>query len=367
MKLPAINVLRGVAALGVVWFHSRVDLWIGFKAIQSNPSAYSYLDKALSWFSLPVSQFGAMVMLFFVLSGFCIHLPLAGKNRIPSWRAYAVRRFFRIYPPYLAVLFFCFAGSFVFSSGAAGNVYENQVYKVSALMMQNWIFDGRQIAMNPSLWSIPVEAEFYFAYPLLLWIFFRYGYGVSAVLTLVFTALGVVLFLIGYGNSNGNFFKYAVIWNAGAWLAEKYAGRGLPNWSLWHSAAMIIVFAATVFAGFTGMEVFYLHYGWGFCSFLLVWWTLGPGERFFSESACWVRMLAFAGTISYSVYLLHFPLFRLAGAFWIWIFGAKPQSFLIPTFFTLLIIPACWLFYRVIEKPSHEIGRKLGRALERTA
>lgn len=44
MKLPAIDVLRGVAALGVAWFHSRVDLWVGFKAIHANPAAYSRLD-----------------------------------------------------------------------------------------------------------------------------------------------------------------------------------------------------------------------------------------------------------------------------------------------------------------------------------
>ena len=74
MKLPAIDVLRGVAALGVAWYHSRVDLWVGFKAIQADPEAYSVFDWGLSFLSLPISQMGSMVMLFFVLSGFCIHI-----------------------------------------------------------------------------------------------------------------------------------------------------------------------------------------------------------------------------------------------------------------------------------------------------
>jgi peptidoglycan/LPS O-acetylase OafA/YrhL len=64
------------------WYHSRVDLWVGFKAIQANPAEFTGFDRALSWFSLPISQMGSMVMLFFVLSGFCIHLPIAGKGRM---------------------------------------------------------------------------------------------------------------------------------------------------------------------------------------------------------------------------------------------------------------------------------------------
>ena len=58
MKLPAIDVLRGVAALGVAWYHSRVDLWVGFKPIQADPEAYSVFDWGLSFLSLPISHNG---------------------------------------------------------------------------------------------------------------------------------------------------------------------------------------------------------------------------------------------------------------------------------------------------------------------
>ena len=98
MNIPAIDVLRGVAALGVAWFHSRVDLWVGFREINANPDGYSPIDRWLSLLSLPVSQLGSLVMLFFVLSGFCIHLPLAGKGRSPDLASYAIRRGFRLYP-----------------------------------------------------------------------------------------------------------------------------------------------------------------------------------------------------------------------------------------------------------------------------
>src|SRR5437660_8666897 len=53
---------------------------------------------------LPFSLGWSGVAIFFVVSGFCIHLNFRRK---PDWRDFTLRRFFRIYPPYLfAVLFF---------------------------------------------------------------------------------------------------------------------------------------------------------------------------------------------------------------------------------------------------------------------
>jgi peptidoglycan/LPS O-acetylase OafA/YrhL len=43
------------------------------------------------------------VAMFFVVSGFCIHLSHARSNS-RSWVEFSRRRFFRIYPPYLLSL-----------------------------------------------------------------------------------------------------------------------------------------------------------------------------------------------------------------------------------------------------------------------
>ena len=144
MKLASVDVLRGLAALGVAWYHSRVDLWVGFKAIQANPAEFTGFDRALSWFSLPISQMGSMVMLFFVLSGFCIHLPIAGKGRMIDWRAYAVRRFFRIYPAYFATLLLCLAGAGILFLQGVGQSPALSEYATSAFMLQNWV-SGHQV------------------------------------------------------------------------------------------------------------------------------------------------------------------------------------------------------------------------------
>jgi peptidoglycan/LPS O-acetylase OafA/YrhL len=367
IQLPGIDVLRGVSALGVVWFHSRVDLWVGFKEIQANPTAYSYFDRALSYLSLPASQMGGIVMLFFVLSGFCIHLPIASRNSSPNWAAYAVRRFFRIYPAYLATLLFCFLAAVVFFRDGGDLVGQLSVYAASAVMIQNWVMGGSQIALNPSLWTIPVELEAYIFYPLLLWFWRQHGLSGALALTLFCTAIGAIMFTGGHGQASATFFKYAVIWNSGAWLAEAYVRGFLPKWSSWHWLVMAGTAAATMTAGLAGVDIFYLHYGWALVSLLLLLWVLGPGSRFFTLGRWWVPPLMFTGTVSYSLYLLHFPLFKLAGHAWVEVYGSKPESFLIPSIATFLVIPFAWFFYRVVELPTHQLARNLGGAIQRVS
>ena len=363
-KLPSLDVLRGVAALGVGWFHSRVDLWVGFRAIQADPTAYSGLDRFLSYLSLPASQLGGTVMLFFVLSGFCIHLPIASRQRAPNWGSFSVRRFLRIYPAYLVALLICLPPAFWLFQ-AADQPGELNVYGASALMVQNWLHGGRQVAMNPSLWTIPVEIEAYFFYPLFYWLWRRKGVAATLIFSLICTAIGYLLFANGFGQASFSFFKYALIWNAGAWLAQAYVDDRLPRWTRIHMFSLVAIAISTMLAGLAGIDMFYLHYGWGLWSVLLLLWALGPGARFFGAHRWWVQPLAFAGTVSYSYYLLHFPFFKLAGAAWMHFFSSKPESFFWPSLATIAMVPIAWTFYVVVEKPTHRLARRLGASIDK--
>jgi|1048.fasta_scaffold00089_20 peptidoglycan/LPS O-acetylase OafA/YrhL len=361
-RLASLDVLRGIAALGVGWFHSRVDLWVGFKAIQTDHSAYSTVDRLLSYLSLPVSQMGGTVMIFFVLSGFFIHLPIASRQRMPHWSSYAMRRFMRIYPAYLVTLLICLLAALCLFQAAA-KPDELNIYAASALMVQNWLHEGRQIAMNPSLWTIPVEVEAYFLYPLLYWIWRRHGVLSALGYTIVLTIISFVLFAKGYQWASTSFFKYALVWNAGAWLAEAYASNRLPRWSRLHGCFLLATPVITMLAGLANVNDFYLHYGWGIWSVLLLFWVLGPGSRFFAVDSWWMPPLIFTGTISYSYYLLHFPVFKLAGAAWDRLFDGKPESFIVPTIATFAMIPIAWTFYKLVEQPTHRLARQLSASL----
>src|SRR5664279_2115162 len=98
--LDWVDVLRGLASFGVTIFHSIPVLWVG---LYHYSGTFSKIDRFASFLSYP-ARFGyAGVMLFFLLSGFVIHLPNVLDSRL-RFRSYMMRRVWRIYPPYAAAV-----------------------------------------------------------------------------------------------------------------------------------------------------------------------------------------------------------------------------------------------------------------------
>src|SRR4030095_10447 len=99
-RLRSIDALRGVAAMGVVLYHADQ----GGKILPDN-----FLQYPVKLIQL-VSSFGYIgVFLFFVISGFCIHLQWArahatGAHTTISFGAFWKRRIHRLYPPYIIAL-----------------------------------------------------------------------------------------------------------------------------------------------------------------------------------------------------------------------------------------------------------------------
>ena len=102
-----IDSLRGLAVLWVFFYHAQGEVF-GWNEARFN-GLFRQIDGFWDLILIPLRAGTLGVAIFFAVSGFCIHLShqrLASK----SWKVFFSRRFFRLYPAYLVILFvFVFA------------------------------------------------------------------------------------------------------------------------------------------------------------------------------------------------------------------------------------------------------------------
>lgn len=358
----AVDVLRGLSALAVAFFHVRVHLWVGYRAIQENPSAYSAFDRLVALATLPVTQMGYAVMLFFVLSGFCIHWAQA-RSDAPALElgSYARRRLGRIVPAYVVTVLLCFLIEAAVARLGGPAPTSAGVGWASLFLVQTYFCAGEQLISNPSLWSIPIELELYAVYPLALWLAAGRGFERPLALSAFVSAAAAVLYAVLPTERAwlvvATFPKYWVIWMSGAWLAERTRKGQLPPFRALHGLAAGALLTLALLAERWQMPSPYRHFVWGAVSFLVLWYFLARPAWFALLPATLLRPFVTLGAISYSLYLLHFPLFYLLGTVYVKSFGAKPANYLVSALFVALAVAVAWVFHRLVEAPSHRWAR----------
>jgi peptidoglycan/LPS O-acetylase OafA/YrhL len=361
-----IDFLRGLAAVGIVLYHVRVDLWVGWVEISTHPESFSIFDRAAALLSIPLPFLRSAVMLFFLVSGFCVHYPYAASGRLFELKPYSIRRFLRIYPPYLAVVALGILIEWFRSHYFGEQITSASKILATVLMIQNYGSEPGQMGVNPSLWSLPVELELYLVYPFFYWLLMRNGIKRSMVVVGLVSLGALGLFLSTnlhtlYNNLNyiGNFAIYWIIWCAGALLAEWVKRDRLPRWQPWLWIVMALTFSIAMVSYFLKLFIGIQELVWAGFYFLVILWGLTQKDPLKFLSSRMRKLFLSIGLISYSLYLIHFPFFKLCGIVWLNIFGTKPANFLIPLFFCIVCIPLAYAFYLYIEAPSHRLARKL--------
>ena len=349
-----IDTLRGFAAVLIVLFHCRVDLWVGWNYIHAHPGEVSPVSYYLSYLSIPMPFMGQSVMLFFLISGFCVHLPNIHRDQLPL-KSYLIRRFLRIYPPYLIAILLCLLLDKLMNR--ADHQTPMIVYLKSVFMIQNSVPPLGEISSNPSLWSLPVEMQLYLLYPLLFWCNNRKGPGLVALLVGAVTLLSVCIGIIIPSTESwvsANWCSYWLIWCGGAWLAENLTHPSL-RWTQGKSFCFFLLLVGGVLS-YHRLSMLLLHLLWAILfAFVLLYCAQRPLENRITVA------LRKIGVYSYSLYLIHYPVLGLMGALWVVFFAAKPTNLLIPLIASLLIFPLSWLFYRLFEEPFHRLARVLGK------
>ncbi len=318
-RLASIDALRGVAALGVVLYHA-----IG----RAEASAPQHLLQWPAFFLHSLTGFGYVgVFLFFVISGFCIHLQwakarAAGRSHQIHFGAFWKRRLRRLYPAYLIalMLYVVMTGITVGFKITGAYVYD----VVMHLLMLHNLDPKTAYSINGVFWTLAIEEQLYLAYFLLLFLRTRFGWGLTLIVCMAarvgwfyFSHAVWVTFGIGVPVPEAAA-SHWLTWALGAVSVEAAFGLiKLPRWcrNLWIGfGALILAAGISQFSSMLDKDGFFnrfswlaLHPAWGLGFFIIV-------NRAFQAEKKWrarlntprlVALSASVGLFSYSLYLTH--------------------------------------------------------------
>jgi peptidoglycan/LPS O-acetylase OafA/YrhL len=327
-RYPIIDALRFVLALWVAMSHLGVfPLFAGVNADTRLGRTLTHAWSSTVW-GVPA------VICFFVISGFCIHLPYRRDEPLPLG-PYFLRRYVRILVPVFVVLF---------------------IYRHSGV--PGAVFGSGSLLWQGVLWSLVCEEIYYAIYPIARWTRLRHGW--KGLLSGAF-AIGIIAAVVFPNALDGSLLgalQMAVIlypiWLLGCFLVEE-SDRLTPV----NSAVVIWKWRFLAWCGSWVCEM--LHFKGNL--------SLGRTLLCFGALAfCWIRkeiaygkhkgpfgVLASAGLWSYSVYLMHIPAAYIFAKFRIPDLGYTVNWCVYYGF----VLTLSYIFYLCVERPSHQLARRL--------
>lgn len=378
-NLVYVDMLRGLAILGVLLCHSTMGM--GAVGLNSLPLHLEYL--------LMAGKHG--VTLFFVVSAFTLmrsmHIKINEEN-MPI-RKYFLRRFFRIAPAYYLILVIVFL---FYGKGFPG--YTNPQESIltwpdffSHILFINSFFPFYANDFLGVEWSVSTEFMFYLLLPFFYMWLNNKDSRTHIVIRLALLYFGAVtlywaiFFKGGYLQALGGGFSSPIF---GAWsyfFIPTHLHAFIAGMAIWLFISLKdqdypicrkrLIFALTVLFGIAlaGAYVEALNSGdsrvvwiglilWGMLSaaFIYVLHMLRP------TNAIGVRILAGLGKVSFSLYLVHFPIYYgLSKLPDVWdITSLSEVNFMLYEIagFGLAYILARLLF-QFVEKPGMRLGQLL--------
>lgn len=374
-RVDELDGLRGLLALWVAVSH--MVCLCGLHAV-ALPGSLTH-----AWIEFAYAE--PAVECFIILSGFAISYLLASRPQ--PYRAYLTARFFRIYPVYLVCLLLALGTVFItpyvlslptwhdniYLSWVVGHAYNTQMNVGTHLFMHATLLHGlptRELlpdsasAILGPAWSITLEWQYYLVAPLIArgvksttgilvlcaiaWLGLRFGSRWENG-HLAFLPGQLPLFLIGIAS----YHLYA--WFRSVQMECTHTKNVLVAVFLgsaivlhWHRTAIVIwavVFGCILASGPDRLTR-----------------ILSVVRRFLLLS--WLQKL---GQVSYSLYLLHFPLIivLLYGLMLVAPAISAPNALLAMLAIGLpVVLGLTVLLHRVVELPGMRLGRDLSRRLE---
>jgi peptidoglycan/LPS O-acetylase OafA/YrhL len=351
-KEHVIDAMRGFAALLVAYFHCRQVAWVGMESFHHTVGHALSFSSIVAYLTMPIAWGSAGVPIFFVISGYCIHR--GGALRLAQNPNYTLdtvnfwaRRFARIYPVLLAALLLTFALDWVSFQLPPVNHKLREIglhaFLVNLFSLQG--VAGKTYGSNGALWTLSLEVQFYAIYPLLFAL--RRRLGMTPLLALV-ALVNIVSAYVLERHDLQFFTSYWFAWTLGAWIADVKARKAADKDARRASNGLYAVAAVLVALGCVAFR--FGQYG----AFQL--WALGFAFYLYraldrrSVETPLARVLSRFGDFSFSLYLIHLPIFVLLSSL---LYRSALQLSIWPSFgFMLVAVPVAYVFYRLVELPA---------------
>jgi peptidoglycan/LPS O-acetylase OafA/YrhL len=276
--------------------------------------------------SLILSQGHLAVTIFIILSGFSLMLPLStnGADSLPNVKEFFIRRSRRILPPYYAALVLTVILALVLPASIDSQYAKTDGQLLSGIYLQSLIahalmlhnFNSHWIFLiNTPMWSVPTEWDIYFLFPLLL-LPLRSKFG--AIVSIICGSLfGLLCFIPAL--------EYACFWYAGSFamgmLAADYCYKSpekLPSAGVLYAIFFIAIIGSWLIERHMSNHII-LHWmsgdlvaSVGAACLILALFQSSKAAKSVIVSFLSSRPIDQLGLMSYSLYLIHFPLITLA-------------------------------------------------------
>ncbi len=350
--------------------HIRWLLWEGYsEGYLKHPETYSFMNKIIMY-SLSVFRFGHQsVMLFFILSGFVIHLRYSNQIANNSFESfdtlnYLKRRAKRIYPPFIFALLLAFVLDTI-GMNLGFSIYEGKTLNIVINQNINHInhdfltFLGNLafllkthvpvFATVLTSWSLKYEWWFYMIYPLMLFVNRKTVLGtLGLVISLQIYAFYFPINLLFLSLFN-EICSVLLLWWLGTVLADIYTKRLLIPMKY---LSILTIFLLTVLFA-NKMPIYLQPYldlfcAIGFVGLIALLFQL----QSLNISLKFLEKFKFLGDFSYTLYIIHFPIVVFISG---WVlknnnnqFPATFEWFFAVTAFCLVV---SYLVHLVVEKP----------------
>jgi peptidoglycan/LPS O-acetylase OafA/YrhL len=312
-RIAGIEAARGVAALAVVTFH----WWV-------------FHDRQLEW--ADAAGYGWLgVQLFFAISGFVLFLPYARGDKRLDLPSFTAGRFLRIVPAWWAAV--VIGGIVTGTAWTWANAGE-------LVFLQMWWEPATDPV--PQGWTLCAEAGFYVVMPIIVVAMARYR-PLQLPILLALVPVGWISLMELY---HGLGIFTPLTWlDQFAWgmVAAAVVARGIRV--RWWGAALAGAVGVWILAD--APRHLESPYGWPQANLtaaifaVIVAW-LATSRFHVPRAAVWL------GTVSYGVYLWHYPLLALVAGGWLW---ALPDPLELP----LVILGSValgWASWHLIEQPA---------------